>query len=67
MGVFAPVTGIIGTIQAAEALKLLVGVGESLNGRLLILDALGMRWREVRIKKDPACAVCSKENPLHVL
>ena len=58
MGVFAPVTGIIGTIQAAETLKLLARAGESLNGRLLILDALGMRWREVRIRKDPACAVC---------
>ena len=58
MGVFAPVTGMIGTIQAAEALKVLARVGETLNGRLLILDALGMRWREVRIKKDPACAVC---------
>ncbi len=58
MGVFAPVTGIIGTVQAAEALKLLSGAGESLNGRLLILDALGMRWREVRIRKDPACEVC---------
>jgi molybdopterin-synthase adenylyltransferase len=60
MGVFAPVTGIIGTIQAAEALKLLAHVGESLTGRLLILDALGMHWREVRIKKDPACPVCRK-------
>jgi molybdopterin/thiamine biosynthesis adenylyltransferase len=58
MGVFAPVTGIIGTIQAAEALKLLADIGESLNGRLLILDALGMRWRDVRIKKDPGCTVC---------
>jgi molybdopterin-synthase adenylyltransferase len=64
MGVFAPVTGIIGTIQAAEALKLLAHVGESLNGRLLILDALGMRWREVRIKKDPACQVCKKTETL---
>jgi adenylyltransferase/sulfurtransferase len=64
MGVFAPVTGIIGTIQAAEALKLLTHVGESLNGRLLILDALGMRWREVRIKKDPACEVCKKTETL---
>jgi len=58
MGVFAPVTGIIGTIQAAETLKLLARAGESLNGRLLILDTLGMRWREVRIRKDPGCAVC---------
>ncbi len=64
MGVFAPVTGIIGTIQAAETLKLLAGIGESLKGRLLILDALGMRWREVRIRKDPDCAVCKTTETL---
>jgi molybdopterin/thiamine biosynthesis adenylyltransferase len=64
MGVFAPVTGIIGTVQAAEALKLLSGAGESLNGRLLILDALGMRWREVRIRKDQACEVCGNSTRL---
>ena len=57
-GVFAPLTGIVGTVQAAEALKLLAGVGESLNGRLLLLDALRMEWRQVRLAKDPACAVC---------
>jgi len=58
MGVFAPLTGIIGTIQAAEALKLLIGAGESLTGRLLLLDALAMRFREVRIRKDAACEAC---------
>jgi len=58
MGVFAPLTGIIGTTQAAEALKLLAGAGEPLRGRLLILDALGMEWRAIRLKKDPACRVC---------
>jgi molybdopterin-synthase adenylyltransferase len=58
MGVFAPLTGIIGTMQAAEALKLAAGIGESLNGRLLLLDALTMEWRTVRFKKDSACAVC---------
>ncbi len=58
MGVFAPLTGIIGTMQAAEALKLLAGIGESLAGRLLLLDTLEMEWRSVRFKKDPACAVC---------
>ena len=58
MGVFAPLTGIIGTTQAAEALKLAAGVGESLEGRLLMLDALSMRWHSVRVKRDPACAVC---------
>lgn len=58
MGVFAPLTGIIGTMQAAEALKLLAGIGESLTGRLLLLDTLEMEWRSVRFKKDAGCAVC---------
>ena len=58
MGVFAPLTGIIGTVQAAEALKLLIGCGTSLAGRLLLLDGLGMEWREIRVPRDPACAVC---------
>jgi len=59
MGVFAPLTGIIGAVQAAEALKLLAGAGETLKGRLLILDALAMQWRTVKLAKDPACAVCA--------
>jgi adenylyltransferase/sulfurtransferase len=59
MGVYAPLVGIIGATQAAEALKLLAGVGRSLAGRLLLLDALAMEWREVRILRDPACPVCS--------
>jgi len=59
MGVFAPLTGIIGTVQAAEALKLLAGAGESLNGRLLLLECLAMEWRSVRLSKDPGCKVCS--------
>jgi adenylyltransferase/sulfurtransferase len=58
MGVFAPLVGIVGATQAAEALKLIAGVGESLAGRLLLLDAYAMRWREVRIARDPACPVC---------
>jgi adenylyltransferase/sulfurtransferase len=58
MGVFAPLTGIIGTMQAAEALKLLCGTGESLNGRLLLFDCLAMEWRSIRLSKDPACKVC---------
>ena len=60
MGVFAPLVGIVGATQAAEALKLVAGAGESLAGRLLILDALAMQWREVRVPRDPACAVCSR-------
>lgn len=59
MGVFAPLTGIIGAVQAAEALKLLADTGESLNGRLLLLDCLRMEWRSVRLFKDPACKVCA--------
>jgi len=58
LGVFAPLTGIIGAMQAAEALKLAAGIGESLKGRLLLFDALRMEWRSVRFGKDPACAVC---------
>jgi adenylyltransferase/sulfurtransferase len=58
MGVFAPLTGIIGTMQAAEALKLLAGIGESLTGRLLLLDTLEMEWRSIRFRKDAGCAVC---------
>jgi molybdopterin/thiamine biosynthesis adenylyltransferase len=60
MGVFAPLVGIIGATQAAEALKLLSAAGKSLAGRLLMLDALAMEWREVRVRKDPACAVCAQ-------
>jgi len=59
MGVFAPLTGIVGTVQAAEAIKVLTGVGETLNGRLLILDALAMQWRGMRLQRDPSCRVCS--------
>src|SRR5437667_9500914 len=60
MGVFAPLTGIIGAVQAAEALKLLAGAGETLKGRLLILDALAMQWRTAKLARHPACAVCSR-------
>jgi adenylyltransferase/sulfurtransferase len=60
MGVFAPLTGIIGTIQAAEALKVLAGIGETLSGRLLLIDALNMQVRTIRLKKDPACEVCGR-------
>ncbi len=59
MGVFAPLVGIIGAMQAAEALKIVTGTGESLKGRLQLLDALTMTWRCVRLRKDPRCSVCS--------
>ena len=59
MGVFAPMTGVIGALQAMEAIKLVAGVGESLAGRMQIYDARSAEWRTVRVKKDPACKVCS--------
>lgn len=57
-GVFAPLVGMIGTAQAAEALKVLLGIGQSMQGRLLLLDALSAEWRTIRLKKDPSCTVC---------
>ena len=59
MGVFAPLVGIVGAMQAAEALKLVAGVGNPLTGRLLIVDALDMRVRELKVPRDPACPVCA--------
>jgi molybdopterin-synthase adenylyltransferase len=58
MGVFAPLVGIIGTMQAAEALKLLIGIGSSLAGRLQMLDARSMEWNEIRMARQPHCKVC---------
>lgn len=57
-GVFSPLVGIIGATQAAEALKLITGAGSTLNGRLLLLDALDMQWRSIKLKRDTHCAVC---------
>jgi molybdopterin-synthase adenylyltransferase len=58
MGVFAPLVGIIGCMQAAEALKIIIGAGETLTGRLMLVDGLGMECRSVRLRKDPKCTVC---------
>jgi len=58
-GVLAPLVGIIGSMQALEAIKVLAGFGEDLNGRLLLLDASNMEWRSLKLKKDPDCPVCS--------
>jgi len=58
-GVFAPLVGMIGTTQAAEALKLIMNIGECLQGRLLLLDALAMEWRTIKLNKDSNCTVCS--------
>lgn len=60
LGVFAPLVGIIGTLQAAEALKLLSGAGAPLRGRLLMLDGRHMTFNEVRIPRNPACTVCGQ-------
>ena len=58
MGVFAPLVGVIGTMQALEAIKIVAGIGETLTGRLLLFDALASRWHEVRLTRDPRCRVC---------
>ena len=59
MGVFSPLVGIIGCTQAAEALKILLGIGETLNGRVQLLDGLTMQWRSIKLYKDPDCGMCS--------
>jgi sulfur-carrier protein adenylyltransferase/sulfurtransferase len=61
-GVLGILPGAIGTIQATETVKLILGIGEPLIGRLLLYDALGMRFREMKLRKDPGCPVCG-ENP----
>lgn len=58
-GVLAPLVGVIGSIQAIEAIKLLTGAGETLDGRLLLFDALQMEWRNITLRPDPACPVCA--------
>ena len=60
VGVFSPLLGIIGSIEAAEAIKILIGAGDTLTGRVVVIDVMSMEWRELRLKKDPACPVCSK-------
>ena len=58
-GVMSPLVGILGSMQAMEAIKVLSGLGEPLVGKLLILDAMSMQWRSLKLKKDPACTCCS--------
>ena len=58
-GVLAPLVGIIGSIQATEAIKVIAGIGEPLFGRLLLLDAAAMQWRSLRLPADPACPICA--------
>jgi molybdopterin/thiamine biosynthesis adenylyltransferase len=64
MGVFAPLVGIIGAVQAAEALKLLAGSGTSLAGHLQMLDGLAMQWTDLRLMRDPGCQVCASHRPV---
>ena len=58
-GILGSVTGLIGSIQATEVIKLLAGVGQALSNKLLLIDALNMEWHSVKINKDPKCAMCS--------
>ncbi|MEI7785060.1 MAG: molybdopterin-synthase adenylyltransferase MoeB [Betaproteobacteria bacterium] len=60
MGVFAPLVGIIGSMQAAEALKLILGIGPALAGRLLMLDGRSMQCSEIALRRDAQCSVCAK-------
>ncbi|GAB3363080.1 MULTISPECIES: HesA/MoeB/ThiF family protein [Giesbergeria] len=62
MGVLAPLVGIIGAMQAAEAIKLLSGVGTSLAGQLLMLNARSMQWRSLQVPRNPECRVCGTDH-----
>ncbi len=66
-GVLGAVTGVMGTLQAAEVLKEILGVGESLSGRLLVWDALGTRFETIRLPQDPACPACGEHPTIHDL
>ena len=61
-GVVAPLLGIVGSIQAMEAMKLIMGIGQTLSGRLLLLDALTMEWHTAKLRRDPSCSVCGPEH-----
>ena len=64
-GVIAPLLGIVGSIQAAETMKLLMGIGRTLRGRLVLFDLLGMEWHSAALKRDPDCPVCGNVRPEH--
>jgi len=66
-GVLGVLPGIVGTIQATEAIKLILGNGDPLIGRLLLFDALGMRFRELKLRKDPKCPICGENPTIHAL
>jgi adenylyltransferase/sulfurtransferase len=61
-GVFGVLPGVVGVVQAIETLKILMGVGETLVGRLVLFDALTLRFRELKLRRDPGCPVCG-DNP----
>ena len=61
-GVVAPLLGIVGSIQAMEAMKLIMGIGKTLTGRLLLLDAMTMEWHTAKLRRDPSCIVCGPTN-----
>lgn len=61
-GVLSPVVGMVGTVQATEAIKVLAGFGKTLEGRLLLLDGLSMEWREINLRKNPKCPVCGSQD-----
>jgi molybdopterin/thiamine biosynthesis adenylyltransferase len=60
-GVIAPLPGIVGSIQALEAIKIVLGIGKPLRGRLLLLDALAMEWHSVKLRRNPDCPTCSRQ------
>ena len=58
-GVVSPIVGIVGSIQAMEAIKLIIGIGDNLMGRLLVIDGLSMEFNSLRLKKNPLCPSCA--------
>jgi molybdopterin/thiamine biosynthesis adenylyltransferase/rhodanese-related sulfurtransferase len=66
-GVLGVLPGAIGTLQAIEAIKLILGIGDSLLGRLVSFDALKLRFREFKVRKDPGCPICGKSPSIHAL
>ncbi len=66
-GVFGVLPGIVGSIQALEAIKLIIGAGENLVGRLLLFDALRLKFRELKLRKDPDCPICGPKRTIHEL
>ena len=59
VGVFSPLLGIIGSIEAAETIKILINAGDTLTGRVIVIDVMSMEWRALKLRKDPGCPVCS--------